>query len=125
MENILWSGEAHFHPQTFFLLDGKLEYFPFDYLGELGHLDEILQAVLMEFAPSVSDRPLARNIRSYRKRERDKDYLQDYNIQREQLTDADIANICKIYWIDYICFPFDVPSQCNLTQIFEEHYDKH
>ena len=125
MEHILWSGEAHFHPQTLFLLNGKMEHFPFDYVGDLRHLDEILHFVLLQFAAKKEGLSRNAHLRTYRKREHSPYYEHDFSIKRSELSDDDIMKICKIYWIDYICLPFDVPHQCNLTDLFATHYKKH
>ena len=40
----------------------------------------------------------------------------------DDLDDGDIRTICELYWMDYICIPFELPSVCNLTQLFIDHY---
>lgn len=48
--------------------------------------------------------------------------LLNYEVEYDDLTDDDIRNICEVYWMDYLCLPFDIPKQCNLTQLFIKHY---
>eukprot|EP01084_Bolivina_argentea_P103753 185827_1 len=45
-----------------------------------------------------------------------------YQIEMNDLTDDDIRQICDIYWMDYICIPFDMPKACNLTELLLRHY---
>eukprot|EP01083_Nonionella_stella_P096282 270583_1 len=48
-----------------------------------------------------------------------------FDIKISELNDGDIDHLCQIYWIEYICFPWDVPAACNLTDLFVQHYGKH
>ena len=45
-----------------------------------------------------------------------------YQIELNDLEDDDIRKICDIYWMDYICIPFPMPKQCNLTELLLRHY---
>eukprot|EP01083_Nonionella_stella_P211942 765833_1 len=47
-----------------------------------------------------------------------------FNFNILDLSDKDIHNLCEIYWLEYICFPWDVPPACNLAELFMKHYDK-
>ena len=49
----------------------------------------------------------------------------EFDIERDALNDSDIRMICDLYWIDYICFPMQVPRQCNITDLLLAHYGKH
>eukprot|EP01083_Nonionella_stella_P096283 270584_1 len=49
----------------------------------------------------------------------------NFDIKISDLNDSDVKNLCQIYWIEYICFPWDVPDVCNLTDLFIRHYGKH
>ena len=48
--------------------------------------------------------------------------LLEFQVESSDLTDDDIRNICEIYWMDYMCIPFEIPPQCNLTAMFIKHY---
>ncbi len=48
--------------------------------------------------------------------------LLKFEVESSDLTDDDIRNICEIYWMDYMCIPFEIPKQCNLTAMFMKHY---
>lgn len=48
--------------------------------------------------------------------------LLQFQVESSDLTDNDISKICEIYWMDYLCLPFDIPPQCNLTKLFIKHY---
>eukprot|EP01084_Bolivina_argentea_P103754 185828_1 len=45
-----------------------------------------------------------------------------YQLEFDDLSDRDIKRICDIYWMDYICIPFDMPKACNLTELLLRHY---
>ena len=51
--------------------------------------------------------------------------LENYNLEMNDLDDQDIQQLCQIFWIDYLCFPFDLPRQCNLTTLFLQHFGNH
>ena len=127
---MLWSGEAHLHPQTLFLLRQDLGFYPFDYIGDLKYFKDIWDPILYQFVERKRQETRYNPCKYYRYAESYKDYGKDnvesdFNIKRVNLTDDDIRTICEIYWIDYICFPFDVPKQCNITDLFIKHYNKH
>eukprot|EP00484_Ammonia_sp_Unknown_P023086 CAMPEP_0197040368 /NCGR_PEP_ID=MMETSP1384-20130603/17088_1 /TAXON_ID=29189 /ORGANISM="Ammonia sp." /LENGTH=538 /DNA_ID=CAMNT_0042471111 /DNA_START=21 /DNA_END=1637 /DNA_ORIENTATION=- len=50
------------------------------------------------------------------------DQAKRYQIELDNLSDDDIRDICNLYWMDYICLPFDIPKQCNLTELLLRHY---
>ena len=50
--------------------------------------------------------------------------VQKYSLEDEQLSDEDIINLCDLYWMDYICFPFDMPKQCDIKKLLNDHYGK-
>ena len=43
-------------------------------------------------------------------------------LERKDMDDELIQLICELYWLDYLCLPFDIPKQCNITQLFLQHY---
>eukprot|EP01083_Nonionella_stella_P092847 260060_1 len=47
-----------------------------------------------------------------------------FSVDRSELSDADIKTLCEIYWQDYMCLPFDIPTQCDIVQIFRQHYGR-
>ena len=51
--------------------------------------------------------------------------LEKFIISESEFNDNDIIRICDIYWMDYICFPFDIPIQCDLKDLIKKHYYKH
>ena len=44
-----------------------------------------------------------------------------FSFERQRLTDQHIFKLCNIFWVDYVCFPFQIPPQCNLSQIKEKY----
>ena len=40
-----------------------------------------------------------------------------FSFERKQLSDNDIFKLCHIFWVDYVCFPFQIPKQCDLDQL--------
>ena len=45
-----------------------------------------------------------------------------FSFTASDLTDEEVRDVCESYWMDYICFPFDLPPQCNITELFIKHY---
>ena len=48
-----------------------------------------------------------------------------FNLEYNDLNDNDIKMICNIYWLDYLCLPFEFPKQCNMSYLLQNHYYKH
>ena len=36
--------------------------------------------------------------------------LEKFITSKNKLNDNDIKSICEIYWLDYLCFPFNIPK---------------
>ena len=81
--------------------------------------------------PFLIDEELKRNrtklmdfLQNRRVRGVDNDHLElsKFSLERSQLSENDISNLCDIYWMDYLCFPFDIPNECDLDKIYNEHY---
>ena len=129
----LWSGEAHLHPQTLFLLAADLSFFPFDFVGDLKDFDAAMRAILFEFVwPYLEEHPrfIDYALTSYRRRAGNPRFYgdalrSDFNLERANLSDADVRMICEVYWVDYLCLPFKVPAQCNVTELMRKHYGAH
>ena len=51
--------------------------------------------------------------------------LKNYSFEIDDLENQDIQRLCQIFWIDYLCFPFDLPPQCDLKTIFLQHFGNH
>lgn len=141
--NYIWKGEHHFHPQTLFLLTEDFKYLPFDYIGDIKYFDQALKMIFDEFSDYFHKNPdkydefvrhrRAREVDnkknidkgSFKKRGNYKNVEnKEYYIKREELSDEDINLICEVYWIDYMCIPFEIPKQCNIQRLFNRYYDK-
>lgn len=133
----LWRGEPHFHPQMLFLLRRDFGFLPFDYIGDLREFEVAFKMILHEFSHFFHRNPqkYKKIVRHLRQREeggtaqrykRKKNYVRavdkEYFITREQLSDADFRAICDVYWMDYLCLPFDVPEQCDIEAMFRKYY---
>eukprot|EP01084_Bolivina_argentea_P259365 437620_1 len=105
----------------------------FTFVGNLENLNNDLPQVLSKY---ISDHKLKYNssllMDKYFKRQRNRNngYITNnvsrkFNLKRSDLSDNDIHNICRIYWSDYICFPFQIPIACNITQLFLKHYHRY
>lgn len=123
----VWTGDFHVHPQIVLLLNKTFGYFPYDFIGNLSaDFDAAFGLILDEFSDAVHSNgslygeyvQRARNRESGQYGEVDKKDV----VKRADLSDDDIRRICEIYWIDYICLPFDIPPQCNVTDLFMKHY---
>eukprot|EP01083_Nonionella_stella_P009631 27637_1 len=122
--------DEHLAPNTFFLNDSL----PFNYIGNLRNLDQDLPKIL---APFITDDELKNDhqllMNTYFQRQRSRFtqnnsfstfglehfsqhemtvFFKKYALDMTQLDDEMIRNLCEIYWIDYTCFPFKIPSQC-------------
>ena len=106
-----------------------LGFYPFDFIGDLKYYEDIWNPILYQFVEAKRKERRYQPCKRYRHKDSYRDYgddvESDFNIQRANLTDDDIRTICEIYWIDYICFPFEIPNQCNITDLFVKHYNKH
>ena len=47
------------------------------------------------------------------------------NVEISQFSDDDVRLVCEIYWMDYLCVPFELPPQCNLTHLVLKYYGTH
>ena len=120
---------SHLPPNMDFLMDKDWSMnIPFGFIGDLYNLKNDLPQVLM---PLIIDEELKRNHSELMKylatvRSRDGDNmraeLSKFIIGREELNKKDIDNLCQIYWLDYLCFPFDIPDECNLNKLYSDHY---
>jgi len=133
----VWRGEPHFHPQMLFLWRRDFQFLPFDYIGEMAQFERALTMILDEFSDHFHEWPEehGRIIRHLRRREEEqtkgryhrKQHYEgavgkEYFITREDLSDEDFEAICDVYWMDYICLPFDVPKQCDIEKMMDKYY---
>ena len=116
------------------MMEGAYEWF--NYIGNLDNLNNDLPQIISRFVINDTffdgignysafmdkyfNHKRDRNGRNYVNKIVDK-----FNFKISDLSDKDISDICEIYWLDYICFPFDIPKQCNLTLLLIKHYGKH
>ena len=108
-------------------MNKTFEWFPYDYIGNLSSdFDVTFRMILDEFSDAVhNDQEL---YDQYVQRARNRENgtygkaLKENVVRREHLSDEDIQSICEIYWIDYMCLPFDIPIQCNISDLFVKHY---
>lgn len=118
--------ELHTQPQMLHLLNFKLEYLPFDFVGNLSEIELTFPLILDEFSDQMHENPklFGQNFRNGR--DRNKGYVRKgrkyASIHRNELSDDDIRDLCELLWMDYICLPLDVPKQCNITLLFLQHY---
>merc|ERR1712051_560287 len=100
-----------------------MEYFPFDFIGNLtSDFDAAFRIILDEFSDAVHQNSSLYGEYVQRARNRESGYYGNVDredvVERGDLSDDDLRRVCEIYWIDYICLPFEVPPQCNLTDLF-------
>lgn len=48
--------------------------------------------------------------------------LLKYDLEIDDLSDDDVRKVCELYWMDYLCIPFEIPKACNLTDLILRHY---
>eukprot|EP01084_Bolivina_argentea_P266722 452525_1 len=119
--------DIHASPNILFLR----KQIPFNFIGNLRNLEFDLPQILQNFVDEelVRNRSVFTNWFSHERNRDNSHYItkqtRPYVIYRSDLNDSDVEMICKIYWLDYICFPFEIPKQCNISYLFEQHYNKH
>ena len=129
--------DPHLLPNMHFLMDQHYQTrsIPFNFIGNLKHFAEDFPQILHPF---IRDQELRQNhskimdlMIQKRVRADEKsgsvhsildEHLTRFLVKRSQLSDDDIRRICELYWLDYMCFPFDIPVQCDLNELIEKHY---
>merc|ERR1712110_1394128 len=48
--------------------------------------------------------------------------LRKYDLEVDDLSDEDVQRVCDMYWMDYLCVPFEIPRACSLERMILEHY---
>ena len=140
--NIYW--DDHLNPQMHFLLNDEWKTYPFDYVGMIVNMEESVADILSfyndikkadfgQFFERQRDRHdkayqngdgMNRRTDSYRFEKRNI-VISDLVLEPEELNDDLIRLICDLYWLDYLCLPFDIPLQCNITELYLQHYGNH
>ena len=129
--NRTFDVDDHLLPNTWYLmlhnnLDNNVTskiHFNFDYIGDIRYVNEILPDILDPFINNTSilkhdNKKLMEYFEPKRRRPKDR-----FNIDKELLSDDDIIKICDVFWVDYLCLGFDIPKQCNVTEMFLKHYN--
>ena len=118
---------AHLLPNMVFLVGQHYKTsIPFNFIGNLKHFADDFPQII---EPFIVDEELRRNrtkiqdLIARKNGPRDRTVtLRRFRIERSQLSDDDIRRICKLYWLDYMCFPFDIPVQCDFNGLIQKHY---
>ena len=103
----------HLWPNYKFLSDENWRPIQFDYIGYSKNINHDLPIILKPYLlnQTFQDEHIMKNL--YRDiNDKIKNVNNKYLIKPSMLTDSDIGDICSLYWMDYLCFPFDVPAQC-------------
>merc|ERR1712194_114735 len=108
---------SHLFPNMRFIEDQHYQStIPFNYIGDLKHFGEDFPQIV---EPFILNEEMRRNHTKFmelikRRRIRTGDNwdhkLDIYHIERAELSDANLENICEMYWVDYLCLPFDIPA---------------
>eukprot|EP01083_Nonionella_stella_P242649 846222_1 len=134
----------HIMPQMYFLTEhgNPWKSWPVNYVGNMTELRESVFAILYHFYWRRKRIPRKTAYKKYianyhhGRNRHNKAYLDggerravvkgnkvlQYQVEMDDLSDADIKKICEIYWMDYICIPFPMPAACNLTELLLQHY---
>ena len=120
---------SHLFPNMRFLMEQHYRTsIPFNFIGDLKHFAVDFPQIV---EPFIVDEELRRNHTKFmelmeRKRVRKGDNwdhkLSKFHIERSELSDDDVQRICDLYWLDYLCLPFDIPVQCHVDNLIEKHY---
>ena len=121
--------DHHLSPNMQFLQDEHgTSNIPFNFIGDLKNLAVDLPQIL---EPFILDEALRRNHTKFmelvkKRRVQDVDYsdptASKFRIDRSELSDEDVSSICDLYYLDYLCLPFDIPPECDLDKLIEDHY---
>ena len=137
----------HIMPQMYFLTEhgNPWKSWPINYIGNMSDLYLSTFEILYYFYWNTSDggyiskKDAFKMYKSKYHHGRDRHYkkyidggertavvkgydILNYQIELDDLSDNDVRLICEIYWMDYICIPFPMPKQCNLTDLLLKHY---
>ena len=121
--------DAHMHPNMRFLQDQNwASNLPFNFIGDLKNLAHDLPQIL---EPFILDEEVKRNHTKFMelvKKRRGREVnnsdpkVSKFHIERSALSDQDVSSLCELYWLDYLCLPFDIPPQCDIDKLIEDHY---
>ena len=137
--------DTHFAPNLFFLMHNgqQNKSLKYNFIGNLDNLSkdlpQLLNGYLIDDELKYNDSLLMEQYFSHQRDRNDtkndevfhnEKYLdaallyfdRRYNLKISQLKDDYVKLICEIYWMDYLCFPFNLLSQCNLTYLMDKHY---
>ena len=115
--------DSHLKPQLLFLLGVNGKPLNFSYIGYISNMAKTFPALIEKYL-NVSEITVLEHFKHKRSRF-DKEYGDPkYNLQYSQLSKQDFLIICELYVIDYMCFPFLMPSFCDQTYLFKRHIGK-
>merc|ERR1712154_604791 len=119
----------HLFPNMHFLMgQDRLTSIPFNFIGDLKHFAVDFPQIL---EPLIVDEELKRNNTKFmeliqnqreQKNQNRDDKLSKFRISRSDLSDEDMMRLCDLYWLDYLCLPFDIPDACDVNKLIEAHY---
>ena len=120
---------SHLPPSTHFLVDQDWKTnIPFTFIGDLYNYNndfpQILKPLIIDEELKQNRTKLMKYLETQRDRSSDNKFmdLSKFSLKRSQLDKDDISSLCDIYWMDYLCFPFDIPIECDLEKMFTDHY---
>ena len=103
-------------PNYKFLSDENWRPIQFDYIGYFKNINHdlpfILEPYLNQDIKGDHDMTMTHNS-YYNVNGKTNNINNKYSINISMLTDGDIRNICSLYWMDYKCFSFNIPNQCQ------------
>ena len=121
--------DSHLEPNTHGLLGQDYQNdIPFTFIGNLYNYNNDYPQILKPFLVDkelIQDRKkLMKYLARMRGRTKDNKFLNltKFSINRSELSDNDISNLCDVYWMDYLCLPFDIPIECDLEKMYNDHY---
>ena len=131
---------VHLYPNVLRLFHVKQ--YDWSFIGNIKNLNQDLPKILIPYLKNQTKNIAQNNpqlfmknnfySKHHRNSKRDysdkmsKAFVLDLSNLRSEINGNEYINkICQIYWIDFICLPFQVPDECNLTQMYQQHYNKH
>ena len=135
MKELLYNGtrnyfiDIHFRQQTLFLMDERNKKLNIDYIGMIDRktFSYDLFNVIKKISEDINGNKFIR-YREFKlivdklslRNKSDISYQNntDFIIDINELTNDNIRDICALNYLDYIVFPFELPKECDMDELY-------
>ena len=105
-------------PQLAFVHGADGSKHPLDFVADIARLHEAMPRILAPFWNTAAQRSM-HMAQTMDARFKFAHENADSTLLRLQLTDDEVRKICDLYWMDFLCFPFELPPQCDRDKLLE------